>query len=136
MKLTIGAQTRFGLSNQCGEVGSRWIRGPRKQMKAPRLNQIWIVRSTRGSWESSNQRTRKVDEGAQVRLDVDHQINTGKLGAVESQDQGSSWRCRFFGKNQQKIGDTNQNFTNKLQWLAIFLKISPIFCLKLIFPQF
>ncbi|KAL6315581.1 hypothetical protein AAG906_000887 [Vitis piasezkii] len=36
MKLAIGVQTKSGPSDQCREAGSRRIRGPRKQMKAPK----------------------------------------------------------------------------------------------------
>ena len=63
MKLTVGARTKFGSSDQRGEVGSCQIRGPGKQMKAPNSNQIQTVRSMWGSQELLDQRTKQVDEG-------------------------------------------------------------------------
>ena len=54
------------------------------------------------------------DQGSKWRRpgqpDLDLRNNARKLGVVESKDQGSRWRRRFFGK----IDNANRNFAHKL----------------------
>ena len=102
-------------------------------------NSIWTIRCT-WNWL------------LEIEPDLNCLINARKLGAIRSEDQESRWRHPIrpdldrqinIGKQMevpiffQKINDTNQNFVDKLQHLAIFFcRFHQFFAWSRIFADF